>query len=476
MKVLFINPPIRLQEPPKHIPYGMAILVSIADGMGLNVAVLDLNAYRLPLEVVKEEISEESYDTVCIGGLTTQYKFIKQYVKLTRQVQPDTLIVAGGGFFTVQPKEMMEWLPEVDIGVIGEGEETFVEVLEKSVSGRWNEVKGIVYRENDELVFTEPRPLIGYGTNIFKKLEDIPYPAWGMFPLEDVYFQNSSLLLSPEVMNARRRLDVITERGCNHTCEYCVHLGMSSHDLKRIYGDNIKGPNLRYFSAEYTVGMIKYMRLKYAVDFISFLDENFTANRKRCFEICDLLEREDLVGVVNFGCLGSVDTVDRELLQRLKDVGFTYISYGGESANNHILKQIGKNTTVEQMQSAIQETKRVGINPVMTFMEGYPGEKVDDMIQTVEFWENNDIFCRPFFVQPYPGTEMFYTYRNKILEQYGDLESYVLDLDDAQKLTVNLTDFSDCELLGLRELMTVHDLRRLKKFKKSKEVEGSGLD
>jgi len=470
MKILFINPPVRIQEPPKHVPYGLAILANIADGMGLDVALLDVNAYRIPIEVVREEISEENYDIICIGGMTTQYKYIKQYVKLVRVVHPDSLIVAGGGFLTAQPREIMEWLPEVDVGVVGEGEETFVELLEKSVSKRWSEVKGIVYREDGEVVFTEPRPLIGHGTQIFKKLDDVPYPAWYLFPLEEVYFPNSPLLLSPEAMSAKRRLDIVTERGCNHNCRHCTHLGMSTRDLKRIYGDKVKGPNLRYFSAEYVVEMIKYLRLKYAVDFVSFLDENFTANRKRCFEICDLLEREDLVGVVKFGCLGSVDTVDRELLQRLHDVGFTYISYGGESANNHILKQIGKNTTVEQMQSAIEETKRAGINPVMSFMEGYPGETIDDMIRTTEFWKNNNIFCRPFFIQPYPGTQMFYEYKDKILQQYGDLESFVLDLDDAQKLTVNLTDFTDPELLGLRELMTNHDLERLKRFKELKEA------
>ncbi len=463
MKILFINPPIRLQEPPKHIPYGMAILMAIADNMGYEITLLDVNAYRISNDTVSEEIKEERYDVVCIGGLSTQYRFIKDYVKIIKKEQPDATLIAGGGFLTSMPMRIMEWLPEVDVGVIGEGEETFFELITGGLD-RLKNVKGIIYRDLGEIEITEPRPLIGCGTEIFKSLDDLPYPLWHLFPLEEVYFPNSSLLLSPEAMNSRRRLDCITTRGCIHHCEYCTHLGMSTSDLKRIYG-SITGPNIRYFSAKYVVDMIRYMRLKFAVDFISFLDENFTANRKRCFEICDLIEKEDLVGTMHFGCLGSVDTVDRELLRRLHDVGFTYISYGGETANNHLLKQIGKNTTVEQMKSAIDETQNVGINPIMTFMEGYPNETIDDMIRTTEFWISNNIFCRPFFIQPYPGTKLFFDNYDKIIEQYGELEKFVLDIDDAQKLTVNLTNFSDIELLGLRELMTNHDLDRLKKAK-----------
>lgn len=467
MKVLLVNPPIRTQEPPKHVPYGLSMIASVLDSAGIATAVLDANAYRLGIDEISEIMKEDRFDVIGVTGLVTQYRYVKEIVRVARKVHRDATIILGGGLATSMPFEVMKLLPEVDIVVIGEGEETILELVEEFTSKNWDKVDGIAYREGEKIFLTKPRALIGYGSRVFHSLDDLPYPAWHLFPMEDVYFQNSSLLLSPEASTAKRRIDLITERGCPKNCKFCTHLGMSPRDLTRIYGNlPFIAPPVRYQSARYVVEMVRYARVKYAVDFVAFMDENFTANRKRALEICDLLEKEDLSGVVKWGCLGSVDTVDLELLQRMRESGCTYISFGGETANNDLLMQIGKGTTVEEMQRAIDMCRRVGITPVMTFMEGYPGETLQHVLNTVEFWVRNNVYTRPFFITPYPGTEMFDEYREEILRQWdGDLEEFLMELGDATKLVVNLTGWSDAELLGIRELMVSHDLKRLRRMK-----------
>ncbi len=104
MKILFINPPVRIQEPAKHIPWGIAMLASIAESLGHDVAVLDLNAFRLGMNAIRHEISGEKWDIIGIGGLSSQYKYIKQILPELRKLFPDALILGGEVFSHPFPK------------------------------------------------------------------------------------------------------------------------------------------------------------------------------------------------------------------------------------------------------------------------------------------------------------------------------------------------------------------------------------
>lgn len=477
MKIIFVNPIVRPQDPPYHIPFGIAILARIADQLGHDVGILDLNANRFSVDAFREELKDADYrdaDVFGIGGMSSQYKFIKPLVPIIKQVHPDALLVAGNGFLTTLPEETMKLLPQVDVGIIGEGERTFTELLDVVNSENFSRVKGLIYREDGELVRTKHRELI------MNLDEEVPWPHWDMLPLE-IYFQYSANLMgvasSPELQRSRRRMSIVTERGCPRKCAWCTHLGQSCFDLSRIYGKTIKGPAVRYHSARYTVDMVKQLRFKYGVDFVSILDENFLANKKRCYEIADLWEKEDLAGLVHFGVLGDPPSAsDYELLQRLKDVGLCYVSIGIETASNRLLAEYGKNTTIEQGQQAINSIMKARVTPITTFMAGYPTETIEDYIKTVEFWKKNMMLVNPFLLQPYPGTKLFLDNRDKIIEQHGDIEHFLLSLSDATDFSVNISPWSDAELLGLRQLMMAQDINRIRKFGESRRCDGKSKD
>lgn len=212
------------------------------------------------------------------------------------------------------------------------------------------------------------------------------------------------------------------------------------------------------------------MRFRYQVDFVSILDENFLANKKRAYEVCDLWEKEDLTGIVHFGILGDVASgSDYELLQRLRDVGCTYVSYGGEVASDRLLKEIKKHTTVKQMQSAIDATFKAGITPIMTFMHGYESENIEDYINTIKFWKRNQMLCQPFYLTAYPGCELWYKHKDKILAQYdGDLDKFLSALGDATDLTTNVSPFDDITLMGLHQAMIYQDENRIRRWAQEK--------
>ncbi|MBW2675241.1 MAG: hypothetical protein JRD89_17825, partial [Deltaproteobacteria bacterium] len=127
--------------------------------------------------------------------------------------------------------------------------------------------------------------------------------------------------------------------------------------------------------------------------------------------------------------------------------------------------------TVKQTQQAIDATMRAGITPIVTYMMGYPTEKAEDIIATVEFWKRNMMAVRPFFITPYPGTELFLEHRERILEQHGgDMERFLMSLGDATDLSANISPWNDVELLGLREMMVMQDVDRIRRWADGKKA------
>jgi radical SAM superfamily enzyme YgiQ (UPF0313 family) len=157
-----------------------------------------------------------------------------------------------------------------------------------------------------------------------------------------------------------------------------------------------------------------------------------------------------------------------EVLQAMKRSGCTYLDYGLESFSDRVLKTVGKGATVKTNERCLKITMDAGIRPIPNQIIGFPDEFFDSLYDNMAFWERIGIMVKPFFATPYPGSEWYYTYKDKILEQYdGDLEAFILDLGDATKITAVIChNFNDVELLGLRELMLQHDVKRIKAYEK----------
>ena len=187
-KVLFINPVIREEDAPKHIPYGMALLGAIAMKHGHQIQVYDANAHRAGFELLAQVCKADDWEVIAIGGLTTAYGYIKKACRIARKTSPRALIVAGGGFIISMPHEVMQWIPEIDLGIIGEAFLTFPEILKKwdQKEPDFENVLGVCYRRGDGTTqLSQVRPNISH-------LDDLPYPAWELFPL-NIYFENSAL-------------------------------------------------------------------------------------------------------------------------------------------------------------------------------------------------------------------------------------------------------------------------------------------
>ena len=506
MKTLFVVPEIRLDGKPWHFPFWAAILASIVEKKGGQIGILDLNALRmesggglLPEQYIKEEINSENWDLIGIGGLTSTYSRIKELVPLIRKFSPDSSIIAGGGWSTYNPEEILKLVPQIDMICIGEGEETFSEVYDKLNKNRsdFDDVKGLCLNDNHGIRFTEPRALIS-------DLNTIPYPAYHLLEL-DIYFKYSSVPLSVESFNSKRRASVVWERGCPRGCTFCSHNGMSRIDMQNILGrgDRKKGEELtrkvdsdndtfqlpaRWPTPEYAIENIKLLQMKYDVDFITILDENMTSNLKWTKEFCNLYVEEGLSQSLKWGTLGDAPSVavQPKIIKTMKDAGCVYISFGFESASDKVLNQdIQKGQLRSHLQKTINTLIEAKMTPLTTFMIGNPNENIDDLMETVDFWIQNGIEVDPFICTPYVGSPLYYNNKNYILNQYDErlklqeenltitkeqfkewelqaLDKFMKDCGDATQYTATVSkNFSIPELYALKQFMYKHDTRRM---------------
>jgi len=481
-KVLFINPVVREEDVPRHIPYGIALLAAIARDNGHQVAIYDANAWRQPISRVADACRADDFDVIAIGGLTTTYNFIKAAAKIAREVSPPSLLVAGGGFLSSMPLEIMEWLPEFDVGVVGEAFRTWPEILEKVDQKDFDFTKtlGVIYQTKSGPVLNDTRPVI-------HNLDELPWPAWDLFPLEEVYFKNSSSLYSEDAYLATRRIDINGSYGCSLICRYCWHLGTTGDMLVQPQDDGTKdvvftyGRNLRYHSPEYVCSMVADLKKRYNIDFANFLDENLmtmeaSSGRKWLGEICDEWERMGLTPVrgaskqpgVFWSGTSHAGLHRPDILHRMHGAGCTHLVYGLESFNQEILKRLGKGTTRQKNIESIGICMASGIIPIPNMIIGFPEETIESIRDTITALKELGIHAKPHFATPYPGSEWYYSYKDSIIEQYGgDLEAYISDLGDATKITGIIShNFTGVELLGLQEIVSKRDLRLLAQFEK----------
>lgn len=487
-KVLLINPIVREEDVPKHIPYGIALLAAIADKKGHQVQIFDANAWRVGDEVLRQVINADDWDVIGVGGLITTYAHVKRICRIVKEERPKSFLVLGGGVLTSMPREIMTWIPQIDLGVVGEAFVTFPVVLEKIDARDYNfsETLGVCFRDgsgNPHLTKVRPNIL---------DLDCLPYPAWDFLPL-DIYFENSQGLFSEEIFTSKKRMDINGSLGCNLVCRYCWHLGTTGdmviepdekgeNDVRFSYGRNI-----RYHSPRYIVDMVKTLVSKHGIDFASFIDENMMtmhvfSKQKWLFELSELWIKEGLQptcrrdGVppdencrgVHWAGTSHAGLADKKSLAAMYEAGCSHLVYGIESFSPKILKKLGKGSTAQANFRAIKECLEVGIKPIPNVIIGFPEEDFTTIRETAEGMIEMGMYAKPHFATPYPGSQWYYNYKKSIINQYdGDLEKFILELGDASSITAVISHkFSAMDLIGLQQIIYLRDLRLLNQAEK----------
>ena len=441
MKILLINPPIRVNAPPFMFPLGLGYVASTLIEDGHRVDVLDINGYRYTSKEVCQKIGTFDYEVVCIGGLITQYSYVKWLTRVIKQLKPQAKIIIGGGLASSIPTFILQ-KTDADIVVIGEGEITAKETVRTLESnGDLADVKGIYYKKGQKIVENQHREPIG-------DLAVLPLPAWHLFPME-TYIVNQGMILgrtrlgrissklAKESKDGKiRSINVSAVRGCLYNCAYCFH--------------TYYGYKVRLRPVDSIIKEIKALNEKYNIQFVVFADDLFVVSKKWVFEFCDKLLESGLK--IKWSASGRVNLVDESLLRKMASAGCTEVGYGIESGSQKILDLMHKHATVEQAKRACKLTTNAGMNLETTYMIGFPGETKETIWETVKFTSEMGLPMGFYYTTPYPGTPLYEWAKanGKIKDEEAFIERLSI-IGDVLKFAINLTDFSDEELVHLKK-------------------------
>jgi radical SAM superfamily enzyme YgiQ (UPF0313 family) len=141
----------------------------------------------------------------------------------------------------------------------------------------------------------------------------------------------------------------------------------------------------------------------------NFDDDNFNLLRERVFRICHEIEKRGLKNLTLRLSNGiRADRVDREMLTRMRQVGFKYIAFGADAGNNRMLEIIKKGETIEDIERAMRYATELGYETKLLFVVGTPYETREDVEDKVRLTRKFPVQEVHFYnLIPYPGTDLF---------------------------------------------------------------------
>ena len=368
IKFLFINaidPSNEIQN--KYPPLGIGYLVSSLR----NHFAEDKIDFRVINSDIEQEIINFRPDIVGISSVSQNYNKAILYAKIAKKYKLPVL--CGGVHISMMPSSLSK---DMDIGVIGEGEETICDLFELYRKRRefacddLQNIHGISYWDNNgKLLFTDKRDLI-------YPLNNIPLPARDLF-------------------NIRPDTYMFTSRGCPYRCVFCA----SSRFWNKV----------RLFSAEYVVDEIQHLASEYEVKEIFFYDDLFSVDLNRIEEIVRLMKTRNILGKVSFSGSIRANLVNDKSVMLLQEMGFKSLCMGLESGCSKSLKYLKRDKAdVRYNENAIKTLKKHGMEFHCSFIIGSPEEKKEDILETLEFIKENGIPSFDIYVlTPFPGTPVW---------------------------------------------------------------------
>lgn len=373
MRALLINPPYPYSEFP-IMPMGLLYVGGVLEHEGHEVKVLDLLVSKYSKEKIARKLDQYQPHVVGVTSVTMNYPVASEILKYCKSVDDAITTIIGGPHVTFAPVETLNEAPWIDIVVRGEGEQTVLDI----VSGKpLEDIAGIAYR-SDGIRVAKERGLI-------ENLDGLPPPARHLFPLSRYHALAAHCSL-------------ITGRGCPFNCVFCV-------------GSRMGGRRARFRNPKLVVDEIE-QGLALGFEEVNLEDDLFTLNHRHLNAICDEIIGRGLR--FKWSAFARVDTVNPEVLRKLKDAGCDWLCYGVESGNQEILDKVKKKITLEKIRESVKLAKDAGVNVLASFILGLPGETKETMMQTVQFAQELQTYYGFHVMAPFPGTEV----REKA-EEYG---------------------------------------------------------
>ncbi len=375
MKVTFVNPYCldpRVQDYDIRIPpIGLYYLASVLIELGHDCTILNWFSMQNQYEYMEQELRRLAPDIVAISILHANRWGGIDIARLSKKVSPTTPVIFGGPGATFLWRHLLSNFHEIDAIVMGEGENTMAELVQRiETKGLVNlkNIAGIAFKQHGLPFKSAPRPFI-------KDLDTLPDPS--------IHFSFQH---------------VISSRGCPWNCSFCG----SPKIWKR---------TVRFHSSGYFVQQLKNL-YRQGQKFFFVSDDTFTLKKDRVISICKGIIEADLP--IEWAAISRVNIIDEEILYWMRRAGCIQISYGVESGSAKIRKVLNKNITNKEILRAFKLTKSYGIMPRAYFIYGSPGESKDTINESVKLIKRMGPLGAIFYILDiFPGTKLYEDFKKR---------------------------------------------------------------
>lgn len=406
------------------LPVGISYISAVLKKAGYQV---HCHNYKSKNELAAV-LQAGAYDFLATGGLSLQFSQIKDIIGSAKERR--VKIILGGGIVTSEPELITRALGP-DYSVIGEGEETALELLACLESGRDPAlVPGLAFERGGKFIQTETRrPLVN--------LDSIPFPDYESFGFkESLDSMKPTDLYMYDLFDEPREYPIITSRSCPFLCTFCYHPA---------------GNKYRERTVDSIMAELESVIPKYRINIVSIYDELFSFKEDRLLDFCRRFRAlaAKITWDVKWSCQMRVSGLKETMLDAMRDSGCYLVSYGFESYSRIVLQSMKKYISPEEIHKAVHSTLDRKISIQANFIFGDPAETAATARETLEFWkEHPEAGILLGFIFVFPDSELYRYCREKrlITDRLRYIQSSLYDI-------MNMTRMPDAEFIRLRTLV-----------------------
>ena len=364
MKVCLVTSPRFNGKPDRKslAPLGLASLAAVSRQAGHAVSAVEGIFLGRP-KLIADAVAATKPDVIGTTTVTQDRLAAIETIRQVRRACPEAFLVVGDSHFTHSAADAMMSVSQIDAVVMGEGERTFLELLD-CLPDRdgLGEIAGLIWRNGDgQVVTNEPRPLI-------QDISSLPMPAWDLFG-PGAYSQRASNVARNRRGQNELVAGVMTSRGCPQQCLFCAN-GIPT--------------KVRFLDPVRAVDELQWLADTYGVTGLDILDDNFLASNDHVVALCEEMLRRNCQFTWWAGA--RLKNLDEDVLRLMKRAGCRSLAFGVETGTDEVLREIRKNITTTEMLEAMDVVARVGFDSVDVFLIiGLPGETPDTLDRTMQF-------------------------------------------------------------------------------------------
>lgn len=380
MKILLIS--VNQEKHPYPVqPLGLAYIAGALRAKGHEVKIIDLcfmEYFQKELLLILKEFNPQligfsirNIDNTSFPNTKYYLPVIKNVVDFCRRNINAHLIVGGSGF-SIMPKEILQYL-DMNIGVIGEGEDTLCELAEKIERKiDLKDTKGIAYFEGN--------------TYIENKLDYTKNRVNGLFPAREL-LDVKRYIAEGSITNIQ------TKRGCGFKCIYCTY-------------PILEGEKVRMRSPQGVIDEIEMLNKRYGIDYFYFIDSTFNFPLEHAMEICEEIIKKGLK--IKWTAFFHPKFITKKLAALLVQSGCSGIEFGIDSASGKILKKLKKGFCVKEIIESTSICQKAGLKVCCYLLLGAPGEDMKSLKETFKIMKkvSPTAIIAQSGIRIYPGTEI----------------------------------------------------------------------